>query len=61
MSDGGKGSRPRPFSVDYKTFSNNWDAIFKKPVLTECSECGQPLPNPCKCDDQETTTDKDNT
>ena len=26
----GKGSRPRPFSVDQKTFDSNWDAIFKK-------------------------------
>lgn len=26
----GKGSRPRPFSVDRKTFENNWDKIFKK-------------------------------
>ena len=26
----GKGSRPRPFSVDQKTFDNNWDTIFKK-------------------------------
>ncbi len=26
----GKGSRPRPFSVDQKTFDNNWDMIFKK-------------------------------
>ena len=30
MSDGGKGSNPRPFSVDSKTFDNNWDNIFKK-------------------------------
>jgi hypothetical protein len=30
MSDGGKGSAPRPFSVDAQTFANNWDAIFKK-------------------------------
>ena len=30
MSDGGKGSRPRPFSVDQKTFDSNWDTIFKK-------------------------------
>jgi hypothetical protein len=30
MSDGGKGSRPRPLSVDAETFSNNWDSIFKK-------------------------------
>lgn len=30
MSDGGKGSSPRPFSVDQKTFANNWDNIFNK-------------------------------
>jgi len=30
MSDGGKGSNPRPFSVDPKTFESNWDNIFKK-------------------------------
>ena len=26
-----KGSSPRPYSVDLKTFDKNWDAIFKKP------------------------------
>ncbi len=30
MSHGGKGDSPRPYSVDQKTFSNNWDAIFGK-------------------------------
>lgn len=30
MSDGGKGSAPRPFSVDRKEFESNWDRIFKK-------------------------------
>lgn len=30
MSDGGKGSKPRPISVDKKTFDDNWDKIFKK-------------------------------
>ncbi len=37
MADGGKGSRPRPYSVDQKTFGNNWDAIFgkKKPEVEE--------------------------
>lgn len=30
MSDGGKGSKPRPFSVDRKTFDANWDRIFGK-------------------------------
>jgi len=28
----GKGSSPRPYSVDQETFDNNWDAIFKNPV-----------------------------
>jgi hypothetical protein len=26
-SDGGKGSSPRPFGVDNKTFENNWKSI----------------------------------
>ena len=30
MSDGGKGSSPRPFSVKYDDFSNSWDKIFGK-------------------------------
>ena len=30
MSNGGKGSAPRPFSVDHKTYSDNWDTIFTK-------------------------------
>lgn len=25
-----KGSRPRPFSISQETYSNNFDAIFKK-------------------------------
>ena len=31
MSDGGKGSSPRPLSVPKETFDNNFDAIFRKP------------------------------
>jgi hypothetical protein len=30
MSDGGKGSAPRPFSVDMATFDLNFDRIFGK-------------------------------
>lgn len=26
----GKGSRPRPYSVDRKTYESNWDKIFGK-------------------------------
>ena len=43
MSDGGKGSNPRPYSVDKKTFESNWDAIFKKKEKEkpdcQCKEC----------------------
>lgn len=28
MSDGGKGSAPRPFAVDQATFASNWDRTF---------------------------------
>jgi len=31
----GKGSKPRPLSVDQKTFSNNWDNIFGKNNLED--------------------------
>lgn len=27
---GGKGSRPRSFSVDQETFANNWERVFGK-------------------------------
>ena len=30
MSNGGKGSRQRPLSVDPKTFKANWDKVFGK-------------------------------
>ena len=31
-----KGSSPRPYSVDLKTFDNNWDNIFRKdPKIVE--------------------------
>lgn len=29
-SNGGKGSKPRPFSISQKEFDINWDNIFKK-------------------------------
>jgi hypothetical protein len=35
MSDGGKGSKPRPYSVEQKTFDNNWEATFGKRKKTE--------------------------
>jgi hypothetical protein len=41
MSDGGKGSAPRPYSVDKETFDSNWDRIFK-PKMDHYSD----LPSP---------------
>ena len=35
MSDGGKGSKPRPFSIDKKIFDNNWDIIFYRKKTTD--------------------------
>jgi len=30
-----KGSTPRPYSVNLKTFDNNWDNIFRKPQIDD--------------------------
>ena len=30
MTDGGKGSKPRPFSVSQEEFDNRWETIFGK-------------------------------
>ena len=38
MSDGGKGSSPRPFSVSQETYANNYDRIFRKPSPQELEE-----------------------
>lgn len=40
MADGGKGSSPRPYSVDQKTFDANWHSIFgkDKSVIEEVSK-----------------------
>jgi hypothetical protein len=41
MSDGGKGSRPRPFSVSNQEYAQRWDAIFRRDLPEEKKE--QPL------------------
>ena len=38
MSDGGKGSSPRPYSVSQETFGNNFDAIFRKKTPQEMDD-----------------------
>lgn len=40
MSDGGKGSKPRPYSVSDQEYATRWDAIFAKD-----SECDKPTRN----------------
>jgi hypothetical protein len=37
MSDGGKGSKPRPIEIPREKFNANWDAIFGKKVKNESS------------------------
>jgi hypothetical protein len=32
MSDGGKGSKPRPFSVAQDEYEKRWDAIFQRDI-----------------------------
>jgi len=37
----GKGSRPRPYSVDQKTFDSNWDTIFNKKKQSDSDKFDQ--------------------
>ena len=38
MSDGGKGSKPRPYSVSQEEFDNRWETIFGKKKKEEQQE-----------------------
>jgi hypothetical protein len=38
MSDGGKGSKPRPFSVTQDEYENRWNAIFQRDDVVSKSE-----------------------
>lgn len=35
VSDGGKGSRPRPFSISQEEYETRWDAIFQRDIPEE--------------------------
>ncbi|NBP00392.1 MAG: hypothetical protein EBU90_09760 [Proteobacteria bacterium] len=52
MSNGGKGSSPRPFSVDQKTFAENWGKVFrnqeKLEVTPEEDEAWKELEKNCQ-------------
>ncbi len=45
MSDGGKGSKPRPFSVSNEDYANRWDAIFGRDKHESDSETDKPTRN----------------
>ncbi len=36
----GKGDKPRPLSVSYKQYSDNYEAIFGKKDTTDCDSLG---------------------
>lgn len=38
MSDGGKGSSPRPYSVSQQEYDTRWDAIFSRDLKEELPE-----------------------
>lgn len=70
---GGKGSKPRPLSVDRKTYESNWDRIFgekakRARVLDELTKLGQEMGEyehencgtPECCGECETTTKNKN-
>lgn len=38
MSDGGKGSKPRPISVSQAEYESRWDAIFSRDLKDESDD-----------------------
>ena len=48
MSDGGKGSSPRPYSVSKDEFDKRFDKIFGEAKSNHCDTCGK-LPSWCAC------------
>ena len=43
MSDGGKGSKPRPISVSNEEYAARWDAIFAKPLPDDAERALQQM------------------
>jgi hypothetical protein len=38
MNDGGKGCKPRPFSVTQEEYDNRWNLIFQRDQKTEAEK-----------------------
>jgi hypothetical protein len=51
-----KGSTPRPYSVNLKTFDNNWDNIFRK---NQVDDGKQPAPGTSRIDSSNVELDID--
>jgi len=51
MSDGRKGSSPRPFVISKEEFNEKWNEIFgEKPILVGyCNTCGKKF-SWCECE-----------
>lgn len=45
MSDGGKGSSPRPYSIPKEQYDKNWEAIFGKKKTLASVPVAQETPN----------------
>jgi len=48
MTDGGKGSSPRPYAVSKDEFNERFDKIFGETQSKHCDACGK-LPSWCSC------------
>jgi hypothetical protein len=48
MSDGGKGSSPRPYTVSKEEFDKSFDTIFGQAQPKHCAICNK-LPSWCTC------------
>ena len=38
MSDGGKGSRPRPYTVSQQEYESRWEVIFGRDLVEDTKE-----------------------
>lgn len=47
-NEAGKGSKPRPYSVDHNIFESNWERTFSKAELDTCTYSGLPAVNKYK-------------
>ena len=48
MSDGGKGSKPRPIEIPREKFEQNWNAIFGKKVKNHMQRIHDDRTNLCR-------------